>query len=238
MLVENMLSFIGVKRPFPSRVMLWESNFGGDKLSITIDESLINYLWNINSRTTEYSPIFDIETLKKWNALTIFACGKYVNITDLNGNSDKIVPPTIMDNVYLSSFAALAGFPLLENIARKISKKWNSDGIITDNLNKEIYNLRKSYKAGDTISSFKDKMIIMLHLLPKETQEQWYDFDNLTRRPVILGIKHDPIPSLFERLHKRRNSWAHGQEFEGEEGILITLIIRFLYLHCVLYKIQ
>jgi hypothetical protein len=238
LLVENMLAFAGVERPTPSKFMRWESNFGGDKLSISIDLSLISYLWDFSSRTPEYSPIFDLETLKKWKAVTIFACGKYVQISDTNGIPTELVPSSLIDKVHLSSFAALAGFPLLENIARKISKKWDNHGKVTETLSKELYKLNKNYETGSKISSFKDKMQIMLHHLPKETQQEWDNFDNLTRRPDIAGIPHDPIPSVFERLHKRRNSWAHGQEFEGEDSILISLIIKFIYLNCARFRIQ
>jgi hypothetical protein len=238
LLTENMISFVDCNRPTPSKLMHWESNFGGDKLSITVDQALIDYLWSFDSRTSEYSPIFDLETLKKWRSVTMFSCVKYSFITNPDGTSTELFPSTLIDNEHFSSFAALAGFPLLENIARKISKKWDGHGRITENLSQELYKLSKIYKTGNRISSFKDKMQIMLHHLPKETQKQWAQFDNLTRRPDIAGIPHDPIPSVFERLHERRNSWAHGQEFNGEEGILISLVIRFIYLNCTAFRIQ
>jgi hypothetical protein len=238
LLTENMAAFVGCRRTHPSRVRRWESNFGGPKLSITVDDELINYIWNMPSKNTVFLPIFDSATLKKWNTVAVFACGKYVNIKDINGISSELVDSSLVDREHLSSIAALAGFPLLEDIARKISKKWDSNGRIIEELDKGTYNLSRTYKVGQLISSFRDKMQIMLSHLPDETKTHWAQFNRLTQHPDMPGIAHDPIPPIFERLHNRRNSWAHGQEFEGEEGIIISLIIKFIYLHCLVYKIQ
>jgi hypothetical protein len=234
LLNENMSAFIGCRREDPSQIRRMEANWGGDKLSIRVDEALILYLWGFHSRTPEFPPIFDADTLKKWKAVTIFACGKYVSIKDPEGVSMDLVSPILIEKELYSSLSALAGFPLLENIARKISKKWDDHGKIIESF----CILGKDYKVNQTISSFKDKMHVMMLSMPSQTQEHWSNIDKLTRRPDIEGCPYDDIPSLFERLHKRRNSWAHGHEFEGEEGILISLILRFLYLNCALFQVK
>jgi hypothetical protein len=149
-----------------------------------------------------------------------------------NRNGQKILQEK---SLIIASFVA---YPLLEEIARRISNAWNEDGNLTiniwkkDNPNKPlgaIETSRREYKLGSPIYNLSDKLQIMKQFLNSEIIPLINDLDNRLRRSPFQGDSSDVFNPLFDNLTKNRNKFLHGRDFDGYDAIYISLIISLLY---------
>jgi hypothetical protein len=223
-LLDNMRAIIGFPRETPERPLMWECFFGGARMSIHIDASLIQYLHYMTGEITIRSDVFTDLIVERWKLINTLICQRFIQ----NGSLGNMI-----DVNYSGALATLAAFPLLEDICMRWTKYWDQSGIVLTPIGSE-YNLvndkghPRTYKTGTSISSLLDKLKIVRHSFAPDIRELWDSFDTATRRPALEGLPLS-LP-LFDRLYHRRNAWAHGQEFEGWEAITISLIISFLYL--------
>lgn len=135
--------------------------------------------------------------------------------------------------------ASFVAYPLLEEIARRISNAWDEDGIITINTWKNddpnnplgaiVTNRREPYKKGSPLSNLSHKLQIMKQFLNSETIPLINDLDNRLRRSPFQGDSSDVFNPLFDNLMKNRNKLLHGRDFDGYEAIYISLIISIIY---------
>lgn len=222
--ILHMSAFIGLNNTNRGQKLVWELTFGGDRLSCTIDELLISYICSFESRSLIRDDVFDDLFIYRWETVNELICAGFKHHS----------PPSNLTNRNLS-LAALAAFPLIEDLSRRVSNLWTNEGKVKANIGRHFNLLDgngniKEYNTGKTISNFNHKMQLMICSSSQETQTQWSAFDDATRKPSISGLPNfEKPPSLFGRLGKRRNSWAHGFEYDGWEGILISLIIGFIY---------
>lgn len=217
-------AFIGTNKKNRGRALVTEQTFGGDRLSCTIDEALIKYICGFSSKSLIRDKVLDDLFISRWTTVNELICLGFEDNSPENNLTNKNL-----------SLAALAAFPLLEDLSRRVSNLWTDEGKVINRIDKQ-YNLLngsgklKEYSAGRPISNFNHKMQLMMYTSSLEIQREWSAFDEATRKPSISGLTYfEKPPSLFERLSKRRNSWAHGFEYDGWEAILITLIIGFIY---------
>jgi|GEM_PF-2675289 len=219
-----MSAFIGANKTARESTLVWELTFGSDRIPCKVDEALVSYICAFEGKSVIRDSVFDDLFIYRWETVNELICAGFKHHS----------PSSNLTNRNLS-LAALAGFPLIEDLSRKVSNLWTQDGKVINKIDLK-YNLldsngkTKEYSAGKLISNFIHKMQLMMHASSATTKNEWSAFDDITRKPTISGLtSFEKPPSVFERLGKRRNSWAHGFEYDGWEGILITLIIGFIY---------
>jgi len=230
--LENLISFIGGQRKDKQRILLSEFYFGGPKLSVSIDGLLVQYVYELPLIFNEPNEIFNQLVLDRWKAVSRLAIQGFIE-----GGS---IGPHV-DIHQSASLSALAGFPLLEDVLRRISNCWNEYGEATRPIGPEFGILLKGrkpkeYGIGERISSLPHKFQIAYFFFNNDMKKFWNEFDVATRRPSMKGLPDsDPI---LDRMYARRNSWAHGAEYEGTEGVLISLILTFIYIFTALHQNQ
>src|SRR4028118_371298 len=133
--------------------------------------------------------------------------------------------------------AALVGFPLLEEIARRVTTAWDEDGVLNREIPKTVGLFRvtskgkrepKAYKAGDQIVDLSHKLILLKQSLDPNFQTTVDNIDARLSQSPLEGVEY-PLVTFFERLEVFRNLVAHGRRFEGIEAWLITLFVAMLY---------
>ncbi len=127
------------------------------------------------------------------------------------------------------NLAALVAYPLLEEMARIISKAWDEEGfVLIDITSKFGLPKQRIYKKRGKIVSLEHKLLVMKYLLDKRLQEMVNSLDKRMRKSVIKGNTQERAP-LFERLTVNRNQWLHGRRFRGWEAIFISLFLSMIY---------
>lgn len=133
--------------------------------------------------------------------------------------------------------AALVGFPLLEEIARRVTNAWDEDGVLNVDIPKTAGLFRvtskgkrepKTYKSGDRIVDLSHKLILLKNSLDPNLQKTIENIDERLSQSPLDGVEY-PLVTFFERLEMFRNLVSHGRRFEGIEAWLITLFIAMLY---------
>jgi len=134
--------------------------------------------------------------------------------------------------------ASFIAYPLLEEIACKISNAWNEEGNITiqtwkeDNFDKPsgaIVTTGRGYQIGNPISNLLHKLQIMKQFLNSEIIVHMNDLDYRLRRSPIEGDPNDVFHPLFNNLKKNRDKLLHGRDFDGYEAVYISLIIAMIF---------
>lgn len=133
--------------------------------------------------------------------------------------------------------AALTGFPLLEEIARRVTGAWDEDGILSVEIPKAVGLFRvtskgkrepKSYKACVRIVDLSHKLAVLKSNLNPNLQRTIESLDARLSQSPLEGVEY-PLVSFFERLELFRNLVSHGRRFEGVEAWLISMLIAMLY---------
>lgn len=146
----------------------------------------------------------------------------------------KELNQSIKNNVL--NLASLVSFLLLEEAARLKSHKWDENGKVfneipkTLGLTKEHSNGKitpHAYKSGQTIVSLAHKLYLLKLSLGDQLQKNIDGLDNALRKPMFPG--DEEFPPLFERLESIRDRWMHGRDFDGWEGIFISLFLCIIY---------
>src|SRR5260370_21058932 len=115
----------------------------------------------------------------------------------------------------LPGLAALLSFPLLEEIARRVSNSWDENGLLNVAVPKEFGLSRidskgnrqaKTFKKRDRIVHLSDKLLVMKATLSEDFQQ---GIESLDQRLSVSNIEGVSMPhvTLFERLEDFRNMW-------------------------------
>lgn len=220
---KDMLAFVGARRAIPSKLKIFSSNFGGDRLSYHIDEDHIRNFAKIVTSELKTNEVYSPIVIYRWRLVNTLLVQRWIVGGSLGPHID-------CENG--EALSTLVAFPLLEFIAQKWTNAWDDSGKAIVEIPAEAGLLAKNgkpkcIKLGARVSSFYDKMQILAFNLYDEFKAILEKFDHYLRRPDIEGLK--PAPNLFLRLGNRRNAWAHGQSFNAGEPYIISLLIGFLY---------
>jgi hypothetical protein len=211
-----------------------------DSFNVSITEIHLHFFSALNNSIT-INIWLDHELLTRWKIVNQLI----INHISYSFNEISSGFPNIQNrdgqNLLQEKFLIIASFisyPLLEEIARRISNAWNEDGNITintwkkDNPNKPfgaIETIGKEYKIGSPISNLTHKLQIIKQFLNSETIPLINDLDNRKRRSPLQGDPNDVFNPLFDNLTKNRNKLLHGRDFDGYDAMYISLIISLLY---------
>jgi hypothetical protein len=203
------------------------SQFGFHGYSITAFRSHIDYLESLNLALVPVLPAFDRDAINRW---------KLVNELLLTGFVNPPSGPSQLSDQF-PALAALAAFPTLEEVARRLCNRWDeegqlladvpiSDGVVT--WKPDGTEEPKSYKAGHRIVVLSHKLQLMDLSLDPRLRKTIASLDAILRRPMIVGL-NQPMSPLYERLQFFRDNWVHGRRFEGWEALLISLYLALVY---------
>lgn len=223
--VENIGALIGIDRQIPERTIDWECNWGGDRMNVHIDASIVKYLAGIKDRFDKKNEIFNDMVMERWHLVNMLSIQKYITGGGL-GAYVKIE--------HSSALACLAAFPLYEDVLSRFTGMWGDDGAVFEEIGTDFKLVDekgslRTYKKGKTISSLYQKSQIAVSMFRPKVKALWDDFDKASRRPTMKGLP-ESLPILI-RLFNRRNYWSHGGEFEGNEGVIVSLILAFFYIN-------
>jgi len=205
------------------------SQFGFHGYQVYLDYSHIEYLVDLNTSIREVLPEFDRNVIARW---------KLVNDLLVEHFARQRRHPRDSISRHLAGLAALAAFPILEEVARQISGAWDEEGMAT----REVIEADgvTDWKPDGTCSPHlykkgKHRIVILSHklqlmqkALDPEIQKYLDTFDKVFQQPMIMGNSQAMSP-LYERLEFFRNQWVHGRRYEGWEALLVSFILGTLY---------
>ena len=201
--------------------------FGTHGYSLGLTEEHITFLRELNNGLVPISGAFDPEMIRRWET---------VNELLIESYAPKL---QIQERLRLefSGLAALVAFPLLEEMARRISASWNEEGLLSIDLPEALGLLRtnskgvrvsKSYKKGERLVDLAHKLLVMKSTLSNEFQQTIESLDKRMSVSRIKGLEMQQV-TFFERMEYLRNMWLHGRKFEGVEAWLVTFFLAMLY---------
>lgn len=94
----------------------FHTNFGSRGYTLFVTEEHTNYLRELNSWVAPVPDVFDGVMLQRWTT-----------VNELLVAHDGVHAPNVLQSQF-GGLALLAVFPLLEEIARRISQAWDEDG--------------------------------------------------------------------------------------------------------------
>ncbi len=219
------LMFGLVPEPEPSFMM--HSQFGFHGYTIRLFRTHIDYLNALSSVIEPVLPAFDANTIERWKLINELLLAGFSSVPT---GARKI-------NRQLPALAALAAFPTLEEIARRVSNRWDEEGKLlrsvpfTDGVviwKADGTTEPKEYKAGSLIVNLSHKLQLMDKALDPSLSRTIASLDKVLRRPMVEGIEQ-PMSPLYERLKFFRDQWSHGRRYEGWEALLISLLLALIY---------
>jgi hypothetical protein len=213
--------------PDPEPPFMMYSQFGFHGYTINVFRSHIDYLNAINSVIVPDPPAFDANAIDRWKLMNELLLAGFTTVP----------PGTNRITSQLPALAALAAFPTLEEIARRVSNRWDeegkllrsvplSDGVVTWKPDGTVE--PKEYKAGHRIVLLSHKLQLMDLSLDPRLRRTISSLDAVLRRSMVEGIGQ-PMSPLYERLQFFRDQWVHGRRYEGWEALLISVLLALLY---------
>lgn len=205
----------------------FHTQFGSHGYMLFVTEEHTKYLRELNSSVGPVPDVFDTVMLQRWTT-----------VNELLLAQGGVHLPNALQSQF-GGLALLAGFPLLEEIARRISQAWDEDGELSIDLPKEmgLYRINskgervpKVFSKGERIVDLSHKLFVMKSVLRQDFQRSIESLDRRMSRPIIEGSQPELV-TLFERLEYFRNRWAHGRKFVGSDTMpwLVTHFIALLY---------
>jgi len=187
-----------------------------------LDKEHVQYLVDLNNSISPVLPEYDQHIVRRW---------KLVNEL-LLAHFEQMGTPRAEQ---LAELAALAAFPLLEELSRRICGAWDEEGILAREVasgvtdwNPNGIQKRHPYKPGQRIVRLAHKLQLMQMSLKVDLQRTFISLDAVFQRPMIRDDAQ-PMSPLHERLQFFRDQWMHGRKYEGWEAILVSLIVALLY---------
>lgn len=224
---------LGIKNgPEENLIMPIGTEFGINGFNFLIYEEHITYFHELNIVIKE-DDIIDFFIKTRWqlvNKLIKFYFSQE--------------PPTIQsDENFIKSesfnLATCVAFPLIEEMARKISKYWDEDGKMLIDQPKEIQlfsetvlgkkKQRANYRKGkDRISSFSHKLTLLEHSLNGELQKKIRSLNEVMKKSFI---RNDPtqLTPLYDKLQYHRDMWLHGRKFDGLAAPFLSIFLSLIY---------
>lgn len=205
----------------------FHTQFGSYGYMLFVTEEHTNFLRDLNSSVRPVPDVFDSVMLQRWTTVNELLLAR--------GGVDA---PYVLQSQF-GGLALLAVFPLLEEIARRISQAWDEDGELSINVTKEVglYRMNskgervpKVFSKGERIVDLSHKLFVMKSVLGQDFQRSIESLDRRMGRPIIEGSQPENV-TFFERLEYFRNRWAHGRKFVGSDTLpwLVTHFIALLY---------
>ena len=213
--------------PEPERPFLFYSQFGFHGYTVSVFRTHFDFLNAISAVIAPDLPVFDANAIERW---------KLINELLLAGFTPAPIGTKAITS-QLPALAALAAFPTLEEIARRVSNRWDeegkllqdvplTDGVVTWKPDGTTEN--KKYEAGRLIVDLSHKLQLMDISLDPRLSRTIASLDKVLQRPMIQGLEQ-PMSPLYERLKFFRNQWAHGRRYAGWEALLISLLLALIY---------
>jgi len=206
---------------------LTASQFGFHGYTISVYQFHLDYLTALSSALVPCLPAFDGDSINRWRLVNELLAVGLVR--------DQL--ETSSPSVQFPALAALAAFPTLEEIARRLSNRWDEEGkLLTEVSLADGVSTRRSdgtdepktYKAGHRIVVLAHKLQLLDLSLDPRLRNTTASLDAIFRRPMVDGLDV-PMSSMYERLQFFRDQWVHGRRFEGWEALLISLYLALLY---------
>ena len=203
------------------------TQFGYHGYSISVFQLHVDYLNAVNESIAPMAPIFDSDAIDRW---------KLVNELLVAGFAPRI-PGTKQMSDQFPALAALAAFPTLEEIARRLANCWDADGRLCRDIterdgvtlwNNDGTETIKTYKEKQRIVILSNKLQLAHQTLEPRLRKTIESLDTVLRRSMIEGLDA-PMSPLYVRLQHYRDSWVHGRRFDGWEALLLSLYISLLY---------
>ena len=201
--------------------------FGTHGYQLGVMAEHLTYLRELEASTRPISEAFWPEGIAQWKIANDLLLLGYTRGADVSERL-KLSSETI---------AASMVFPLLEEIARRVARAWDEDGILSIDVPETMGLFRinskgkreaKTFKAGHRIVDLAHKLFVMKSVLHPALQKTIQNLDERLSQSPIEGVDA-PHVTLFERYEFLRNQLAHGRRFFGVEAWLVTLFIAMLY---------
>jgi hypothetical protein len=221
--IEDIAAFTGIERAVPAKVVIQNFQFGGAQPSYKLDRKHVANLYEISRADIPPTFCFSESLIDRWRLMNSLIVQRHVEHGSLG--------PDIRVNAG-SPLATLIGYPLLERVAQVWTDAWDVNGKLKTALGEEVGLTDKSgkprtRKAGDFLSGFGDRMLVLRSKLTDDFRVGLDLFDKALARPDFAGASG--ANTLFQRMSARRNAWAHGGAFEESEPYLLALIVAFFY---------
>jgi hypothetical protein len=211
----------------PDKPLLWYSQFGYHGYTIQVHRSHLQYLVDLNGFLTPDPQTFDAETIERW---------RLVNDLLIEGlQPSPVVKTRILG--YAPMLACLTVFPTIEEVARRISMRWNEEGLLeravgpADNVSTwkpDGTSEQKVYKAGQRIVTLSHKLQLMHQALDPRLAALLSTLDHALQHPMYQGQDQAMSP-MYARLQYFRDHWLHGRRFDGWEALFVSLLLALVY---------
>ena len=211
----------------PTNPFMTIGQFGFHGYTISVSEAHVQYLQSLVLTLVPNLPGFDADAINRWKLVNELLIAGFVRGPAGEQRLSDQFP----------ALAALAAFPTLEEVARRLSGRWDEEGKLLREvpLSDGIYKRKqdgneepKTYKTGQRIVELAHKLQLLDLSLDARLRQTIASLDLLLRRPMVEGMDQ-PMSPLYERLQYFRDHWVHGRRFDGWEGILISLYLALIY---------
>ena len=128
------------------------TQFGYHGYSISVFQLHVDYLNAVNESIAPMAPIFDSDAIDRW---------KLVNELLVAGFAPRI-PGTKQMSDQFPALAALAAFPTLEEIARRLANCWDADGRLCRDITERDGVTLWNNDGTETIKTYKEKQRIVI----------------------------------------------------------------------------
>jgi hypothetical protein len=203
------------------------SQFGFHGYSISVYEDHVDYLQSLSFTLVPDLPVFDADAIDRWKLINELLISGFVRSPPGQKKLSDQFP----------ALAALAAFPTLEEVARRLSGRWDEDGKLLREVSRSdgVYKRYpdgatepKPFKKGQRIVELAHKLQLLDLSLDPRLRKTIASLDSVLQRPMATGMDQSMSP-LYERLQYFRDHWVHGRRFDGWEAILISLFLALIY---------
>lgn len=198
--------------------------FGWLGYDVHVYDAHIDYLKWLNSNLTQIGHIFDPIIIRRWRLVNNLILSSY-------GDEEWLRREGL-------PLAAMAGFPLFEEVARRTSGFWDEDGKLVTDPPEEVafrtldddggWRPRTGYKESKRIVELAHKLILMEWSLPEAFRNSLAKLNEIVDHPAVAG-DDQPDANLYERLQYSRDVRSHGLRWEGIDAWWITFLLALLY---------
>ena len=158
--------------------------FGWLGYDVHVFDRHIEYIEWLNTALFNIGHVFDPIVIRKWRLVNNLIVSSY--------NSDGWLRSEGLP------LAAMAGFPLLEEVARRTSGFWTEDGKLLNDPPEEIsfrslgddsaWRPRTGYKESKRIVELAHKLELMQWSLPKAFRDSFSKLNEIVDHPAITGV--------------------------------------------------
>lgn len=208
------------------------TEFGTNGFCFSFFEEHIGFLEHLNS-VLRPNHVFDFILIERWKVANDLINFFYSDLSEAEA-------PLQLNNIKNDALnlSAISTFPIIEEVARRISGFWSEDGIIIKDLPVDLVfesiksngekETRKYKKDKNRIVDLSHKLILLEQSLHEGLQMLMQSLDKRLKVPFISGIDIE-MTSMYSRLEYHRNMWLHGRKFDGIIGLFNSLLLALIY---------